>query len=120
MAHPYASHQEKYAGRKKAHERVHGYKKGGAVHGDEKEDRKLFGKMMKEHDDKVHGKNKFARGGRAKDKKGGNHVNIAIVNPRAGGDKGGAPMGGPPAGMPAPPPPRPQLVRARVRRRRAE
>ena len=108
MAHPFEKHKEVHAGRKRAHEMGH-FKRGGGVHSDEAADRKLFGKMIKEHDQKVHGKkgrSKFARGGAAKDKKGGNHVNIAIVNPKSG-DKGAGgpampPMGG--AGLPPRPP----------------
>lgn len=108
MAHPYAAHREVHAGRKRAHKMASHFKKGGAVHSDAKEDRKLFGKMIKEHEatEKPEGKksggrlDKYARGGKTKGKHG-NHVNIAIVNPKGGADAAGAP---PLGGMPMPPP----------------
>lgn len=106
MAHPYQSSREKHPGQAKAHDRVKGYARGGAA---KFGGGKSFGKTMDDNGDVAvpgkKGRNKFARGGKAK--KGGNHVNIAIVNPRAGGDKGGAAMGGPPpvGGAPALPPP---------------
>lgn len=96
-----------------------GYKRGGGVHSDEKEDRKLISKMLKEHE-KVEGRarggrlDKFARGGKTKHHKG-TQVNIAVVNPSHHGGPPSA-AGGPPAGggLPAPggppaPPPRPPM-----------
>ena len=111
MAHSHAHLREMHPGRKRAHSMAKHFKKGGAVHDDEKADRKLFGKMIKEHEgaEKPEGKkaggrlDKYARGGKTKGKHG-NHVNIAIVNP---GAKDGAGAGGPmppPGGMPMPPP----------------
>lgn len=75
MAHPYSHVREVHSGRKAAHSRVKDYKRGGSVHADEKQDRKLFGKMLKEQ--KVEGKasggrlDKRARGGLIKRDDGG-------------------------------------------------
>ena len=57
MAHPYHGHREMHVGHRRAHKLVHGseYKRGGAAHGDEAEDRALFKKMIHEHDAKVSG-----------------------------------------------------------------
>jgi hypothetical protein len=92
------------------------FKRGGKVHDDEAADRKLFGKMMKEHEageTKAEGKksggrlDKYARGGKTKDKKG-THINIAVVNPHKDAAPGVPPAGGPPGlppGLPAGGPP---------------
>ena len=124
MAHPYAHKQEVHSGRKMAHHRMKEYAKGGKVHhGDEKEDRSLFKKMMKEHEKgeyNVGGKvstpraDKFARGGHAKHGKHpkGTHINIVNVAPHKPDMAAGMPppdAGMPPPGMPpqapmAPPP----------------
>lgn len=119
MAHPYSQHREVHAGRSRAHHVLkHGhFKRGGEVHKDEAADRKLFGKLIKEHDAKVPGRasggrlDKYARGGKTKH---GTQVNIAIVSPH-GKDKdheGNTPTGIPPMGMPppAPMPPRPPMA----------
>lgn len=124
MAHPYAKHKQSH----NAHDRhrvkqiLKGYKSGGAVHGDEAQDRKLFKKMIAEHEaeeSKVPGKkhggrlDKYARGGRTKGKKPHTQVNIAVVSPQghsspgagAAPPAGGPPTpGGPPPGMPPHPP----------------
>jgi hypothetical protein len=86
------------------------FKRGGKVHSDEKEDKKLISKMINEHEgsEEPEGKasggrlDKFARGGKTKGKHG-NHVNIAILNGKGQPDAPPA-MAGPPGGLPMPPP----------------
>ena len=77
MAHPYSKHNEAAAGKAKAASMTKGYKKGGAVHSDEAQDRKLIKSMMdkeEKSEPKVEGKasggrlDKFARGGGTKGK----------------------------------------------------
>lgn len=91
---------------KKPHHRLDKRARGGKAHGDEKEDRALFKKMMKERE---HGK--MARGGKAKESKG-NKINIVVApHPQGGGLAGGPPpMGGAP--MPPPRPPMPPQAMA--------
>ena len=98
--HPYSQHKEVHAGRKRAHSMASGHKRGGKVHGDEKEDRKLFGKMLKEHEKgeiKAVGKasggrlDKYARGGHVKHKP---HTKINILVAPHGGNSGGGDGGG--------------------------
>jgi len=120
VAHPHHEHREHVSTRKRVGHILKGHKHGGGVHADAKADKKLFGKMIAEHEHKAHGGkskhrlDKFARGGKAKGKHG-NHVNIAIVSPRSHDDAGAAPggpalppphpaMGGPPPGPPGLPP----------------
>lgn len=120
MAHSHHEHREHKAAKARV-KHILGHKRGGAAHSDEKQDRKLFGKMMmKEHEGKVHGHksggrlDKRARGGGTKKGKHHTQVNI-VVAPHHGGspspDVGGAPAGagiGPPPlppGGPMPPPP---------------
>lgn len=52
MAHPYKGHSEEAVGHRRAQKLLHGseYKRGGAVHADEPQDRKLFHRMMAEHE----------------------------------------------------------------------
>lgn len=113
--HPYAKHSESAAGKARAKHLTKSYKKGGHVHSDEPEDRKLFKKMFKEEEkgeSKVEGKasggrlDKFARGGKTKKPKGETNVNIVIAAPRKG-DAPAAMAGGlpPPPGGGLPPPP---------------
>ena len=110
MAHSHHHLREVHPGRKRAHEFAKHFKRGGKVHDDEAADRKLFGKMIKEHEgaEKPEGKkaggrlDKYARGGAAK-KKHGNHVNIAIINGKGHPDAPPA-MAAPPGGLPMPPP----------------
>lgn len=106
MAHPHSEHRAHHVARKRAH---HLMKDGGHAkhpHADEAADRKLFKKMIAEHEHKVHGHakggrlHKFARGGAAK--KGAAQVNIAIVTPH--GKASDQPMGATPGGPPALPP----------------
>jgi len=90
---------------------------GGGVHKDEKEDRKLFGKMLKEHDRGAEGKKAKhrrdrvarAKGGRVgKHKKGsGNHVNVIVggQHPPAPPMPPPMPMAPPPGAAPPMPPP---------------
>lgn len=110
MAHEYAKLREMHPGQKRAHTMSKGYKTGGKVHSDEAADKKLITKMLNKHEagEKPEGKkaggrlDKFARGGKTKSKGKGNHVNIAIINPKGGADAAAAPpLGG---GMPPPPP----------------
>lgn len=112
MAHPFQQHRADKVAKSRVHSMFKGLARGGkASHSDEKEDRALFKKMMNQHEKgeaKVEGRasggrlDKLARGGKAKGKgKKGNHVNIAIVNPKGGAEAGAAP---PPGGMPMPPP----------------
>lgn len=119
MAHPYAGHKEVHAGRKRAGSMAK-FKKGGAVHSDEAEDKKLIKKMVKKDDLKVEGRStggrldKYARGGRTKKGGGKTHINI-LVAPQGGKADAAAPpgpglppgAGGPPPGMKPPmgPPP---------------
>lgn len=113
MAHPFAEHRQNKVEKSRVGHITRGYASGGAVHGDEKQDRKLFGKMIREHDREPEGKKgkrradriTRAKGGRVK--KGATHVNV-IVN--GGGDKQPMPvpvpapaMAGPPPGPPMPP-----------------
>ncbi len=114
MAHPYAKHGHAYPHAKERVRKlyegaIHKYAKGGAVHGDEAEDRKLIKSELKKHDMKTHGSkgkerlDKHARGGKVKHGKG-HHTKINIVvAPKAGGDMPPPPMGG--AGGPPMPPP---------------
>lgn len=91
MSHPYESKREMNPGRKAAESRVKEYARGGkAKHSDEKEDKTLIKKMMKEHDKgefNVGGKvstpraDKFARGGHVKKHGKHTHINIAVVAP---------------------------------------
>ena len=102
--------REMHPGRRRAKEMSRHFKRGGKVHGDEKEDKKLISKMLKEHEgtEKPEGKkaggrlDKFARGGKTKGKHG-NHVNIAVINGKGQPDAPPA-MAGPPGGLPMPPP----------------
>jgi hypothetical protein len=90
---------------KKAKHRLdrHNRKRGGAAkHPDEKEDRALVKRMLKEHD-----RDHRASGGR-NHKKGGKHVTNVIVAPQGGNDKPvpvPVPSGGPPPAMAMPPRP---------------
>lgn len=101
MAHPYAKFNEKDAGKARAKHLTKAYAKGGKVHSDEAEDKKLISKMLSAHDRKVEGKasggrlDKYARGGAAK-KKGDTNINIVL-----------APQGKEPAPPPMMPPPMP-------------
>ncbi len=112
MAHPYAAHAE----HKKGHERVkHIMKSGGAAHSDAAADKKLFSKLIAEHEKgeaKVEGRkgpSRFARGGKVH--KGKNQTNIAIVVPQKSESPASGPQAGPvpptagPAAMPPPMPP---------------
>ena len=111
MAHPHHAHREHVASHKRVHH-ILGHKRGGKVkkHNDEAADRKLFGKMIKEHEgaEKPEGKkaggrlDKYARGGKTKGKHG-NHVNIAVINGKGQPDAPPA-MAAPPGGLPMPPP----------------
>lgn len=111
MAHPYANLRELHRGQKRAHQMAKHFKRGGKVHSDEKEDKKLISKMLKEHEgsEEPEGKasggrlDKYARGGKTKGKHG-NHVNIAILNGKGQQDAPPAGLGAPPGGLPMAPP----------------
>ncbi len=112
MAHMYAHLREKHPGQKKAKERVSHRASGGSVKGDASIGRKAVALHAAEHKElKAEGKkdggrlDKYARGGKAKGKKGG-HTKINImVAPKSGE--------APPPALPpspigaAPPPPMP-------------
>ena len=121
MAHSHAHLREMHPGQKRAHAMAKHFKRGGKVHGDEKEDRKLISKMINDHEkgeSKVEGKksggrlDKYARGGKTKGKH--HHTNVNIVVAPHGGPppaSGAAPaaLGGPPGlppggGLPPRPP----------------
>src|SRR6266853_4433526 len=90
-AHPSRKHGGEVYGKAHKHRLDRKARKtGDRAHGDEAEDRALFGKMIKEHDRKER-----AHGGRTK--KGGKHVTNVIVAPQGG-------HGAPPMSMPMPPP----------------
>lgn len=114
MAHSHAHLREMHPGRKRAHAMSKHFKRGGKVHSDEAEDRKLFSKMLKQHEKEempVEGKksggrlDKYARGGRAKSKsKGGHHTKINImVAPKGPHPADGAAPAAPPLGASPPP-----------------
>jgi len=135
MAHPFAKHAEERAGKDRAKSFTKGYKRGGKVHSDEAADKKLFGKMIKQHEKeemKVEGKasggrlDKFARGGRAKHKGNNTKINIVVApkgpHPADGAappiplgppPMGGGPLAGPPPGMPPMGGPKPPGMMAR-------
>lgn len=105
MAHSHHAHRASHAAKSRV-KHILGHKRGGAAHHDEAADRKLFKKLIKEHDSKVHGHkgkgrlDKFARGGATKGK---HHTQVnVIVAPH----KGASPAlgAGAPAGPGAPPP----------------
>lgn len=128
MAHSHAAHREHKASKARV-KHILGHKGGGAAHPDEAADRKLFGKMIKEHEakeTKMEGHksggrlDKYARGGATKHK-GKHHTQVNVIvaphrgSPSPGGDApagagavpppplpGGPPPGGPPPMMPPP------------------
>lgn len=121
MSHPYAGLREVHAGRKRANAVSKHFKKGGAVHADEAQDKKLIKKMMGDEEKKelkVEGRasggrlDRYARGGRTKHKAKTN-INI-IVAPHGGNSDKGAPTAplGPPPGMGGGPPmpPKPPMM----------
>ena len=114
---------EHHDGKVSGHKGAKRHARGGKVHPDEAEDKKLIKKMINQHD-----AGKFARGGRTK--KHSAQTNIAIVMPSgnkgnqptpvpipmpppgAGGPPpGGPPPGGPPPGAGGPPPGMPMRAR---------
>lgn len=106
MAHPMHQHREHVKTRQRVHHILKGHKRGGSAHSDEAADKKLFHKLIAEHEKKemkVEGKlkhtqrlDKYARGGKTKHK--GTHINIAVVAPHSKSpDSGGAPS---PTAMP--------------------
>lgn len=118
MAHPYESSRADKVSRSRVGHLI-GHKRGGAAHSDEKQDRALISKMLKQHESsesKVEGRarggrlDKFARGGKVK-RKADTQINIAVVQPPGDKSSSGAPAGGallpPSGGLPPPPPPPP-------------
>ena len=115
MGHPYSEHRA----HKVEKERVHhlcrgGYAKGGAVHGDEAEDKKLIRAEVKKEALKGEGKkakHRADRPGRAKGgrvKKGHGKTNVNVIVAPSGGAKpspmaGLGPMAAPPPAPVAPP-----------------
>jgi len=116
MAHPFSEHRQSRVEKSRVASMTKNCRaSGGRVHADEKEDRKLFGKMLKEHDKAPEGKKAKRRADRVTrahggkvghGKKGATHVNV-IVN---GGDKGAVPVPMPPPAMAPPPGPPPGPV----------
>ena len=109
MAHSHHAHRASHAAKARV-KHILGHKRGGAAHSDEAADRKLFKKMMAEHEAKeakMHGHksggrlDKRARGGGTKKGKHHTQVNI-VVAPHHGGSP--SPDGGAPAGAGAVPP----------------
>lgn len=109
MAHPYAEHRQHKVERSRVASMTSKCRaSGGKVHADEAQDRKLFGKMLKEVKDPEGKKAKHRRdrvmrahGGKVgHGKKGATHVNV-IVN---GGGKEPMPVPMPPPAMAGPPP----------------
>jgi hypothetical protein len=114
--HPHHEHRAHKKERARVGHITKGYAHGGAVHGDEAQDRKLIKKVMAERDAQaVEGSgareraDKRARGGRTKHK--GTHVNV-IVAPQGGAQPGPMPTPPPtavPAGIASPVAPRPAM-----------
>lgn len=115
--HPFAAHRAHKVERERIGHITKGYASGGAVHDDEKEDRKLVSKMLKDHDKrdghKIEGRAaggridrapRRAKGGRVKSK--GTNVNV-IVAPQQHPGMGAAPGAGAPAPAAIPPHPPP-------------
>lgn len=125
MAHPYASKKEKHPGKARVH-KLYGYARGGSVHSDEAEDKKLIKKLLAEHEReemKVKGTmkhdmsasghksksrmDKYARGGKVRHKGSKTHINIVVAPHKdaaaAGGLPPAPPMAGPPPMPPMPP-----------------
>lgn len=74
MAHPHNEHRQHRVEKSRVNHITKGYASGGAVHSDEKQDRKLIKKMMAEHEKhEVDGKHAKHRADRPKRKAGG-HV----------------------------------------------
>ena len=113
MAHPYHEHRAGKVEKRRVAERMKGYAHGGAVHEDEKQDKKLVKRMVKKTAMKMEGEkskhrmDRRARGGRTKSKGKGTVVNV-INTP--GHAMGGAPGMMPPGGAPPMPPPRPPMA----------
>jgi hypothetical protein len=113
MAHPYKQHMGKYAhphSRERVKKMFGKFAKGGAVHPDEAEDKKLIKKELAKHDMKAEGHkgkarlDKHARGGKVKHGGAKHHTKINImVAPKAGGDAPGAAPMAPPMAPPMPP-----------------
>lgn len=114
--HPHQEHRAHLHEKSRVSHVTKGYATGGAVHGDEAEDKKLVHKMvkpgaLKKRGGKIEGKSaharldrgtiKRARGGKVKGK--GTTVNVIV----AGKDGAGAPPPGPGIGAAAAPPPMP-------------
>jgi len=113
MVHPYAKHSEHHKSR---HRVGHIMRSGGAAkHDDVAADKKLFAKLIAQHDrqegERVGGRVKakrFARGGKVRHGKGKHQTNIAIVVPhRSPPPTGAGPQAGAGAGPPAMPAPAP-------------
>jgi hypothetical protein len=117
--HPFAHHRQHAVEKRRASHITKGYASGGGVHSDEAQDRKLFHKMMKDHDHHAEGKkakhrrDKVARakGGRVGNRKGkgSTHVNVIVGHqtPTPPGMPAAPAMAMPPPAMPPGPPPGP-------------
>lgn len=114
--HPFAAHREHHVEKQRVAHIAKHRASGGGVHSDEKQDRKLFKKMIAEHDREAEGKKSKhrrdrvarAKGGKVGKKgKGATHVNVIVgaQHPNAPAPMMAphAPMAPPPAPPPAPP-----------------
>jgi len=109
LAHPMNEHRQSKVEKSRVSHITRGYAKGGAVHSDAAQDRKLIKSMVKKADLKADGERaghrmdrpKRAKGGRVKGSKGNAKT---IINVIAGGNPaGGAVPPGPPMAPPPPP-----------------
>lgn len=116
MAHPYSQHSEHKASKSRVHSMFKHLARGGRASSPVSATpvvKKAAGGSVEHADMPVVGRasggrlDKMARGGKAKGgKKHGNHVNIAIVNPKGGAEAGAAPaLGGAPPPLASPRPP---------------
>lgn len=115
MAHPFSQHAEHKASKSRVHSMFKHLARGGRASSPASAApvvKKATGGSVKHADMPVVGRasggrlDKMARGGKTKGgKKHGNHVNIAIVNPKGGAEAGAAPaLGGAPPPSPLRPP----------------
>ena len=124
MAHPHNEHRQHKVERSRVHdlvgvsEGVKHYAKGGAVHGDEAEDKKLLKKSVKKSCMRADGGKVVARADKAPRrargghvKKGGGKTNVnVIVAPHHGGMPGGMMPPGPAMAGAPPMPPKPPMA----------
>lgn len=114
MAHPHQSHKDHHVSKERVKHITRAYASGGAVHPDEKQDKKLVRKMVKKKALKVEGGDVHQRQDRPGRKRGGRAPKagktvVNVINTGGGhpqpGVAGMMPPGMPPAPPPAPPGP---------------